>query len=245
MENQKKLDRLMRSQSFEPPVVTLLEVQDYARTMADIENVVVVVSDIANSNSRIFAGGFAEVIGLKDYHSEDSIWETKILSLMTAEEQNYKFIAELRFFHFLRHLPKAKRKDYYLLSKLRFTLADGKTVNVLHRMHYLFDRACDSVRYAICVYGPIAFDMTGKSYAVNSLSGISEKLASSANNSVLSRRERQVLALIDKGFRSSDISDSLKISIHTVNRHRQEILTKLQVKNSHEACRIAKTMGMI
>lgn len=100
-------------------------------------------------------------------------------------------------------------------------------------------------RRKICGYGPIAFDMTGKSYAVNSLSGISEELASSANNSVLSRRERQVLALIDKGFRSSEISDSLKISIHTVNRHRQEILTKLQVKNSHEACRIAKTMGMI
>lgn len=97
-------------------------------------------------------------------------------------------------------------------------------------------------KYAVIL---IAFDMTGKSYAVNSLSGISEELASSANNSVLSRRERQVLALIDKGFRSSEISDSLKISIHTVNRHRQEILTKLQVKNSHETCRIAKTMGMI
>ena len=37
----------------------------------------------------------------------------------------------------------------------------------------------------------------------------------------------------------------LSISIHTVSRHRQEILTRLQVKNSIEACRLAKEMKLI
>ena len=37
----------------------------------------------------------------------------------------------------------------------------------------------------------------------------------------------------------------LSISINTINRHRQEILGKLQVKNSIEACRIAKDLKLI
>ena len=37
----------------------------------------------------------------------------------------------------------------------------------------------------------------------------------------------------------------LSISIHTVSRHRQEILGKLQVKNSIEACRLAKNLRLL
>ena len=35
------------------------------------------------------------------------------------------------------------------------------------------------------------------------------------------------------------------ISVNTVSRHRQEILAKLQVKNSIEACRVAQDLGLI
>ena len=44
---------------------------------------------------------------------------------------------------------------------------------------------------------------------------------------------------------SKDIAQTLSISINTVNRHRQNILEKLQVNNSIEACgllRIALVM---
>ena len=37
----------------------------------------------------------------------------------------------------------------------------------------------------------------------------------------------------------------LAISPNTVSRHRQEILGKLQVKNSIEACRIARDLELI
>ena len=50
---------------------------------------------------------------------------------------------------------------------------------------------------------------------------------------------------IDKGLMSKEISGRLSISINTVSRHRQEILGKLQVKNSIEACRIAKDLKLI
>ena len=51
--------------------------------------------------------------------------------------------------------------------------------------------------------------------------------------------------MIDTGLKSAEIAAQLNISIHTVSRHRQEIIGKLQVKNTHEACRIAKSMGLL
>lgn len=112
-------------------------------------------------------------------------------------------------------------------------------------MCYIFDENCEDLKYAICIYGPLTFDFKGKSFAVNSITGIKEELTASGNDSILSRRERQILAMIDTGMKSSEIAGLLNISIHTVSRHRQEIIGKLQVKNTYEACRMAKSMGLL
>lgn len=64
-------------------------------------------------------------------------------------------------------------------------------------------------------------------------------------NDLLSDREKEILQLINKGKMSKDIAQTLSISINTVNRHRQNILEKLQVNNSIEACRIAKELHLL
>lgn len=112
-------------------------------------------------------------------------------------------------------------------------------------MYYIFDENEENVRYAICIYGSMPFDFKGKSHVVNSITGVKEELTASDNNKILSCRGCQILSMIDKGMKSAEIANLLNISIHTVSRHRQEIIGKLQVKNTHEACRIAKLMGLI
>ena len=121
----------------------------------------------------------------------------------------------------------------------------GDTIDAIHRMYYIYADDSETVTHALCLYGRSAFDFIGKSIVVNSLTGVLEELTSSTDASILSRREKQVLALIDSGKRSYEIAEILSISKNTVSRHRQEILAKLQVKNSMEACRIAKTMRII
>lgn len=244
-DNRKTLDGLLRLENRVDSSVPLSDILAHVRFWAHIENVLIVVSDMADGTSHIVAGGFASNLDIGDYQHENSIWENRILSLMSADEQERKYIAELRFFHFLRHLPKSKKTDYYLVSQLRFRFADGDIHDVLHRMYYIFDESGENVRYAICIYGPISFDFKGKSFAVNSITGIKEELTISANDTILSRRECQVLAMIDTGMRSAEIAGQLNISIHTVSRHRQEIIGKLQVRNTHEACRVAKSMGLL
>lgn len=243
-ESRKTLDNLLRSDNRADRCVPLSDIMVNMRFRARVENVLIVVSDMVEGKSHIIAGGFARNLDIGDYQQENSIWESKILSLMSQEEQEEKYIAELRFFHYLRHLPKSKRTDYYLMSKLRFRFADGGIHDVLHRMYYIFDDNGEDLRYAICIYGPLPFDFKGKSFAVNSVRGIKEELTASGNDSILSRRERQILAMIDTGMKSAEIAGQLNISIHTVSRHRQEIIGKLQVKNTHEACRLAKSMDL-
>lgn len=243
--NRRKLDELLRPEDASAGSDALCEVLSYARYLAKIENALVVVSDMAGGESHIMSGAFAQCLGVADYSRESSIWESRILSLMSPEEQEEKYMAELRFFHFLRHIPKNRRADYYLVSKLRFRYTDGQVHDVLHRMYYIYDMAKENIRFAVCIYGPLTFDFRGKSYVVNSVTGIAEEVSAAGNDSILSRRERQVLSLIDTGLKSAEIAQRLNISVHTVSRHRQEITGKLQVKNTHEACRLAKTLKII
>ncbi len=241
----KKLNQLLKSQSFNGGTIDISQLLDYAKNISQIENVTVVISDMRCGISRIFPGKFGIVLGVSNYVEENSIWEKAILNLMTEKQREEKYLAELRFFNFLRHVPRHARPDYYLVSKLRMEAATGDTIDVIHRMYYIYADDSETVTHALCLYGRPTFDFIGKNRIVNSFTGISEELTASGDSSILSRREKQVLTLIDSGKRSYEIADILSISKNTVNRHRQQILAKLQVKNSMEACRIAKTMKII
>lgn len=241
----KKLNQLLKSQSFNGGTIDVSQLLDYAKNISQIENVTVVVSDMRCGISRIFPGKFGIVLGVSNYVEENSIWEEAILNLMTEKQREEKYLAELRFFNFLRHVPRHVRPDYYLVSKLRMKAATGDTIDVIHRMYYIYADDSETVTHALCLYGRPTFDFIGKNRIVNSFTGISEELTASGDSSILSQREKQVLTLIDSGKRSYEIADILSISKNTVNRHRQQILAKLQVKNSMEACRIAKTMKII
>lgn len=83
-----------------------------------------------------------------------------------------------------------------------------------------FDATHEHLVLAICVYSPLAVDFAAKGYAVDSRTGIKEDLTAS-NDGILSRRERQVLSMVDRGITSLEIAESLHISKNTVSRHRQ------------------------
>lgn len=65
------------------------------------------------------------------------------------------------------------------------------------------------------------------------------------NDSILTKRELEILGLIAKGKLSKEISEHLHISVYTVNTHRQNILKKLNVCNSYDAVRFALTLNLI
>lgn len=246
MSNLPKLNKLLQNQSFESVRPYVPDLLNYVENIAKIENVIAVISDLKNGTSRIFVGKLGDVLGISNYEKENSIWEKAILNLMTVEEREEKYLSELRFFNFLRHIPSKSRSDYYMVSKLSMKTVTGQRINLIHKMYYIHATDSDVVTHALCLYGRIQpFDFVGKSVIVNSITGVAEEITSARDATILSKREQQVLSFIDSGKTSAEIAVVLSISKNTVSRHRQEILAKLQVKNSVEACRIAKSMKII
>jgi len=155
-----------------------------------------------------------------------------------------KHLQELRFFHFLKNIPSRKRRDYYLTHNMRMRDNSGRYVHILHRIFYIANDSNGSVWLALCLYN-FSIDTSLSCIIINSTNGQVLELEKQSCNDLLSDREKEVLQLIDKGKMSKDIARILSISINTVNRHRQNILEKLQVSNSIEACRVAKELNLL
>lgn len=245
MSTRKKIDSLMREQRFTGKTIDPDTLCRYAAGVAAVENSIVVVSDLRAGASSIFSGAFAGELGLVDYTGENSIWENDILSLMSDEECEEKYMAELRFYNFLRRIPRNQRSRWHLASALTLRDKDGGAVSVTHRMYYVYEEGNDTIRYAVCHYGPTVAALPARSVAIDAAGGRWHEMNAASDRRILSARELQVLALIEQGMTSSAIAGSLCISKHTVSRHRQEILAKLQAKNSAEACRRAKQLKLI
>jgi two-component system response regulator NreC len=62
---------------------------------------------------------------------------------------------------------------------------------------------------------------------------------------ILTEREREVLTLIAQGLSNQEIADKLVISVKTVNRHRENIMTKLNLHSRVELVRYAIEKGLI
>lgn len=222
--------------------------RNIACNYAETENAIAVLSDLHAGESYIYYGGFAQMLGTDKSIKEvrvPSIWEEEIFRLIHRDDLTEKHLQELYFFNFIKKLPKRKRADYRLASKIRMKTVSGNYIPALHRMFYIPASSGASLWLALCLYSPLPFDIPAKCMIINTVNGNAMELGRQDSAKILSSREKQILALIDKGMTSKEIAAMLSISVNTVSRHRQEILGKLQARNSIEACRTAKDLKLI
>ena len=62
---------------------------------------------------------------------------------------------------------------------------------------------------------------------------------------ILSRREKEVLEHIAEGLTSPQIAEKLFISLHTVDTHRKNILTKFNVNNTAALIKLAVRLNLV
>lgn len=225
----------------------LWELLRWADLSSRIEGSLVVVSDIAGHSSYLFYGCLSKRLGIvhmEQGHKIDSIWEEDILSLVYPDDLKRKYALEYSFFQFVSKLPLLERSKFSLSSIIRMKDTDSNFINVRHRTYYVYEREQGRLLFAICIYDlAVAGGPSGAIF--NSMTGELVDIDGKYTDVFLSVREVEVLRMIEQGFSSKMLADALSISVHTVNRHRQNILEKLQVSNSVEACRVAKNLGLI
>lgn len=61
----------------------------------------------------------------------------------------------------------------------------------------------------------------------------------------LSKRQKQLLVLLDKGMSNRDIAETLQISEHTVKVHLWRLFRRLNVKSRSQASHLARIKGLL
>jgi transcriptional regulator, luxR family len=141
-----------------------------------------------------------------------------------------------KVWEFLNTLPEEEKLTYKYIYELR-VLERGKYVRMIYQMRILAFKEDNFLAMGIIDIAPEQSANTSVRFQIkNCLTDEIVPFAiESAADTLLTPREREVLALAKEGMFSKEISEKLNISIHTVNRHRQNILEKLQVDNMIEA----------
>lgn len=247
--NEKLLTQVFKEEK--DKTISLAHYQYMAFMYAQIENSIAVLSDMKANKSYIYNGNVAKELGLSQQQNSaeiNSIWEEEIFSKIHPDDLLDKHLLELQFFNMIKNMPIAERANYHVSSRIRILNKNYDYTPIKHRMFYVSSLPNGSLWLALCLYNFLDDEITSDKpdrLIVNSATGEIIKPDNQKSTNILSIREKEILQLIRKGKMSKEIADLFAISINTVNRHRQNILEKLRVNNSHEACRIAEIMHLI
>jgi len=231
---------------------SLNDALEMLKSYVEIDNSLAVLSDLASNKSYILAGNFGNFFDIKTYSftTIDSIWEDDIYQRIHPEDLFQRHLLELEFFNFLKTVTPDERLNYATKCKIRALNKNKDYRSILHRSFYLKNSSQGGLWLAVCLYnylfekatvsnsieGQIINTKTGEIFPVDTYVNCINLLTS---------REKEILILIGKGTTSKEIATKLYISINTVNRHRQNILEKLNVSNSIEAVRTAEALNLL
>jgi len=247
-----QLKSLLSGQQFETEEErqTLLEAAlRKAEAYAETTGGIAVLSDWQANVCHICSGLFGRTLGLPAYSQDtSSAFESVIFDRIYKDELTERHILELRFFQFLKSVPLEDKTSYYASCMVHFRQEGATSLPVLHTTRYVECSSNGSAWFGLCTYNPFpGVEGAVRACIINSRTGqaVSPNKYAQIDSLLLSRRQREVLALLAKGIGSKQIADRLCVSVHTVNRHRQDILTALQAPNTAAAVEMGLRMGMI
>ena len=183
---------------------------------------------------------FGRYYYVTEYVTEDiqASDELNIENLVHPDDLEVVKRIDKKVWEFLDTLPEEEKLTYKYIYEMR-VLDRGKYVRMIYQMRILAFKDDNFLGMGIIDLAPEQSANTSVRFQIkNCLTDEIVPFAiETATDTLLTPREREILALAKEGMFSKEISEKLNISIHTVNRHRQNILEKLQVDNMIEAIR--------
>lgn len=223
------------------------------KACAGISNGCYVITDASADRCHIIGGGFCRLLGLTDdnemYAEADSSDEDIIYMRLHPEDLVEKRMLEYEYFRFVDSLPGEEKVKFKATCTVRIRNRVGDYIPVANSTRVIVPSPEGKIWLILCCY-----DLSPSQEFVG---GISPRIVNNSNGEIitisteerrkriLTEREKEILRLIRMGKPSKQIADILKISIHTVSRHRQNIIEKLSVGNTVEAITAASAMRLL
>ena len=164
--------------------------------------------------------------------------ELNIENLVHPDDLEVVRRIDKKVWEFLDTLPEEEKLTYKYIYEMR-VLDRGKYVRMIYQTRLLAFKDDNFLAMGMIDLAPEQSANTSVRFQIKNC--LTDEIVpfsiETATDTLLTPREREILALAKEGMFSKEISEKLNISIHTVNRHRQNILGKLQVDNIIEAIR--------
>ena len=141
-------------------------------------------------------------------------------------------------------------EDYSFYLTCRIRKKDGSYVKILRQSGMLELDDKNKMISNFSILTDVSFLSTGNKveWSVKAPKLNLEKLNKSvyeAFDDFFTKRELQIITLLNKGLRSQDIAETLVISKHTVDTHRRKTLKKSGCKNLMELINFVKTNNIL
>lgn len=205
--------------------------------------------DVFKERYDFASDNFAHIFGynptwIKTIRKQGDLLEERIHPDDRAQLIEY----QIEHGQFIYSLPLEERNDYQQIFQIRMLDARQQYVNVISRQQVI-QKDKNGKAWMIMGVMDISPDQTPteriKRTVINRKTGEIVASAVIQAEQQLTKREKEILILIRQGFLSKEIAYKLNISIYTVNNHRKNILTKLNVDNIIEAINRAESFGIL
>lgn len=227
--------------------------QQFVRSLTEVNGGCAVISDLSNRKSYVTVHPWAHFLGLTPEEAAlsviDSMDEDCIYRCIHPEDLVEKRLMEYKFFQKTFSMSPGERLKYRGRCRLRMMNEKGVYQYIDNLVQIMQNTPDGNVWLIFCLYS-LSADQRPEQGIYATITqmerGEVETLSlSEEHRNILSEREKEILRCIRKGLSSKEIAATLYISVNTVNRHRQNILEKLSVGNSIEACRAAELMKLL
>ncbi|MDU1904993.1 MAG: LuxR C-terminal-related transcriptional regulator [Dysgonomonas sp.] len=222
----------------------------YVEVLSQVNNSYVLVIELGVGYRFISSNHNAFYDYLTDFESKTLIEKKQILdSSIHPDDQPFVMSFRKKGFDYVFGLPLEERKNYKHIMECRVLDRNNEYVRFIFQCQIIeITQSNDHV--LILSISDVSPDQSGdepvrfrlinfKTNEVINFPAIEEAEIS------LTKRELEILKLVNEGMISKEISEKLSISIHTVNRHRQNILEKMNVDNVMEAINYSRKLGLI
>jgi DNA-binding CsgD family transcriptional regulator len=204
-----------------------------------------------NRKSHVYASpSYRKRLGISD---ENDLGIEGFDRLMHPDDYLGSLRNSVYFLRFALGLPGDGIRNYKLIQEFRIQNGSGGWLRVVEQFTCLEADHTGKPWLALSILDVSPDQDVGTGYRATMTDTLTGKLygtpvtskTESDENESLSGREREILTLISEGLVSKQVADKLSLSVHTVNTHRRNIISKMNVSNTAEAIRQARDMALI
>lgn len=252
----KELNSIYESQHLENEVLDMNErarCEMLATGYVSIVDGCAVITDASCDRSYLRIGALGMLLGISDAYPVSKIINSSdediIYNRLHPEDLVEKRMLEYELFKHVNQLDGSDKLKYQATCKIRVENSLGKYNLVDNTTQVIALSPADKIWLILCTYSLASNQRwQGSISPVIKDNRSGEIITLSLNDGrkhILTDREKEILLLVKEGKASKQIADILGISLHTVNRHRQNIIEKLSVSNSIEAIMAAESMRLL